>query len=500
VTGTVYLVGAGPGDPGLLTVRGRAVLDACDAVVYDALVNPLILPSGPAMHFVGKRGGDEGSAKQADINALLVQLALDGKTVVRLKGGDPFVFGRGSEEAQALAAAGVPFEVVPGVTAGVAAAAYAGIPVTHRGVATAVTFVTGHEDPSKPDTQTDWAALARAGGTIVLYMGVKRVQVIAAALMAGGMSAATPAAAIQWGTMGSQRTVVATVATIADETEVAGLGAPVIFVIGAAVKLREEIAWFERRPLFGRRVLVTRAATQAGSLSDRLRAMGADVLELPATRIEVLDTRPLAEAIGRIGEYQELVLTSQNGVRVFWETLRGCGLDARALSGLRVSAVGTATAESLLAIGVVADVVPENFSGSALMDAIGENVRGRRVLYPAAEGAKVALAEGLRARGAVVDMLPVYRSALEGATGDLMDSIRRSLADGEVDLVTFTSGYTVTGFIDAVGAELAVRAPAAVIGPLTGAAARAKGFDVVIESKVATIPEMVDAIVAHVGR
>ena len=263
--GTVYLVGAGPGDPRLVTLRARALLDDCDVIVHDALVSPALLlcsrpdeRDGPALEAVGKRGGDDASAKQDDINALLVRLAREGKSVVRLKGGDPFVFGRGSEEAQALASAGIPFEVVPGVTAGIAAPAYAGIPVTHRGLSAMVTFVTGHEDPAKVESQTDWSALARAGGTVVLYMGVGRLGAIADALMAGGMPSETPAAAIQWATYPAQQTVEATVATIADRAAAAGLQAPVITIIGRVVALRQEIRWYDlpgARPLLGRRIL-----------------------------------------------------------------------------------------------------------------------------------------------------------------------------------------------------------------------------------------------------
>src|SRR4051812_24334540 len=270
--GIVYLAGAGPGDPGLLTVRARDLLESCDVIATDALANPVIVAAARAANpnvevlDVGKRGGSSASASQDDINALLVRLGREGRRVVRLKGGDPLVFGRGSEEAQALAEAGVAFEIVPGVTAGVAAAAYAGIPVTHRGTATAVTFVTGHEDPTKDEQQTDWASLARAGGTIVLYMGVKTLPRITDALVAGGMSPDMPAAAIQWGTYARQKTVVATVTTLADEVEREGLGAPVITVIGKVVALREEIAWFDRMPLFDKRVVVTRASAQAGGL------------------------------------------------------------------------------------------------------------------------------------------------------------------------------------------------------------------------------------------
>jgi uroporphyrinogen III methyltransferase/synthase len=277
MTGVVYLVGAGPGDPGLLTLRGGELLVACDAIVYDALANPALLSLASVherdtpveLHDVGKRGGASESANQDEINALLVRLGREGKRVVRLKGGDPLVFGRGSEEAQALAQAGVPFEIVPGVTAGIAAAAYAGIPVTHRGVATSVTFVTGHEDPAKDTTQVDWTALARAGGTIVLYMAVKTLPRIAAKLIDGGMSADTPAAAVQWGTHPHQRTVTGTLTTLSDVMQREGISAPVITIIGAVVSLREEIAWFDQRPLFGKRIVVTRAPIEANRpLSD----------------------------------------------------------------------------------------------------------------------------------------------------------------------------------------------------------------------------------------
>jgi len=342
LAGIVYLVGAGPGDPGLLTLRGGELLVTCDAIVYDALAKPALLALASVqerdvpveLHDVGKRGGLSDSARQDEINALLVRLASEGKRVVRLKGGDPLVFGRGSEEAQALAAAGVPFEIVPGVTAGIAGPTYAGIPVTHRGLATSVTFVTGHEDPTKDASTVDWSALARAGGTIVLYMGVKTLPRTAAALIAGGMSADTPAAAVEWGTYPRQRTVVATLSTLSDAMERDGFAAPVITIIGAVVSLRDEIAWFDRRPLFGKRIVVTRARSQAASLSERLSAAGADVIEMPATRIERTDAAALRSALSRIAEYGWAIFTSQNAVRIFWESLRADGSDARSLAGV----------------------------------------------------------------------------------------------------------------------------------------------------------------------
>lgn len=295
--GTVYLVGAGPGDPGLLTLRARELLRECDVIVHDALVNQRIFSSEflsrdrPAeMHDVGKRGGIGGggilSARQPDIEALLIRLAREGKRVVRLKGGDPFVFGRGSEEALSLSAASVPFEIVPGVTAGVAASAYAGIPVTHRGIATSVTFVTGHEDPDKQEAETDWQALARVGGTLVLYMGVRRLPEIVAALLSGGMDPSTPLAMIEWGTYPRQRVVGATLETAVEHARAAGVVAPSVTIVGDVVRLREEIAWFERRALSGKRIVVTRARAQASELVSRLTELGADVLEAPVIRID----------------------------------------------------------------------------------------------------------------------------------------------------------------------------------------------------------------------
>ena len=504
-TGIVHLVGAGPGDPGLLTVRGRELLARCDAIAADALANPAIVAAArrenPAVevHDVGKRGGSGESASQTAINELLVRLAREGKRVVRLKGGDPLVFGRGSEEAQALAAAGIAFEIVPGVTAGVAAPAYAGIPVTHRGVATSVTFVTGHEDPAKPDTQTDWAALARAGGTIVLYMGVKTLPRIATALIAGGMAAATPAAAVQWGTHARQRTVVATLATLSDAIAQAGLGAPVITIIGPVVSLREEIAWFDRLPLFGRRVVVTRASAQATGLRDALAAQGADVLELPALRVEPLDPAALANAVRRLGDYSWLVLTSQNAVSLWWDALRAAGRDARALAGVRIACVGAATRDALLARGLDADVMPARFVAEAVLEALTarDDVRGTRVLYVAAEGARPVLPEGMRALGCAVDVVTAYRAVSDGAGSE---QLRAALAHGDVDSVTFASASAVRGYVDALGADLARRAPAVTIGPVTTEAVRAAGIPVAAEAQSASIAALVDAVVGALGQ
>lgn len=503
--GTVYLVGAGPGDPGLLTVRGRALLDGCDAIVHDALANPALLPEesregrgGPTLYSVGKRGHDVASAKQEEINALLVRLAREGKRVVRLKGGDPFVFGRGSEEAQALVAANIPFEVVPGVTAGIAAPAYAGIPLTHRGLAAAATFVSGHEDPSKPDSQIDWTALAQVGGTIVLYMGVATLRGIADALVAGGLRSETPAAAIEWGTHPQQRTVTATLGTLADAVASAELGAPLITIIGDVVPLREHIAWFDRRPLHGRRVVVTRATAQASSLADALSRLGAEVLTMPATRIEPMDSGPLRAAIERLDDYDWLIFTSQNGVLQFWSTLRASGRDARALAGSRVCAVGPATAEALHARGLAVDCTPERFVAEGVVEALGAGgeMAGRRVLYAASEGARSALAEGLRALGATVDVIPVYRSV---GDEEGLRRVRETLATTAVDLVTFTSASAVHAYVDAVGEETAHRSPAVSIGPITSDALRAAGIPIAVEAGDSTIAGLVRSITNWAG-
>ena len=495
--GIVYLVGAGPGDPGLLTVRGRDLLARCDAVVYDALANPALLAGIDAeRHDVGKRGGSADSARQDEICALLVRLAREGKRVVRLKGGDSFVFGRGSEEAQALASAGIPFEVVPGVTAGIAAPAYAGIPVTHRGLATSVTFVTGHEDPAKGAPTIDWDALARSGGTLVLYMGVRSLARIVAALRDAGLADGTPAAAIQWGTHASQHTVVATLATLEQRVAEAGLEAPVIFVIGEVVRLRDEIAWFERRPLFGWRILVTRAQTPSSALAELLAGAGAEAVEVPATRIEPLDPGHARAAISHLDAYDWIVFTSQNGVELFWNVLHDCGLDTRALGALRVGAVGPATADALLAHGILVDVTPERFVAEGVLEALRQrnDVRGTRVLYVAAEGARDVLPNGLAELGARVDVVPIYRSVPEQASQDAMR--RFAATGGERSLVAFTSASAVQAYVDAAGAD-ARRIGAASIGPTTSAALREARLEICVEASSSTIPSLVDAIIAH---
>jgi uroporphyrinogen III methyltransferase/synthase len=503
--GVVYLVGAGPGDPGLLTVRGRELLASCDTIVYDALVNPLLVDdgwigrtNGAERIFVGKRGGAP-SMEQSEITALLVRLARDGKRVVRLKGGDPLVFGRGGEEAIALAGEGLAFEIVPGVTAGVAAPAYAGIPVTHRGVSTSVTFITGHEDPGKDKDQTDWSALARAGGTLVLYMGVSRLAKIATALMSGGRSPSTPAAIIEWGTYPRQRTVTATLATLAETAAREKVIAPSIAIIGDVVRVRDEMRWFDRRPLFGRTIVVTRAREQASQLRTLLEIAGASVIEAPAIRIEPLDQAPLRAAVEQIAMYDWLVVSSRNAVELLWTALRDLGLDARALARTKLCAVGPATADALLAHGLAVDLIPDRYvaEGVIVKFRARSDVRSARVLFPRAAGARELLPAAMREMGADVSEIEIYRSVpdLSG-----LDTLRAALDASTVDLVTFTSASTVRHFVDALGAERARTVRGASIGPVTSDAARTLGVPVAIEAAESTIASLVQAITAHLAR
>jgi len=501
--GKIFLVGAGPGDPGLLTVRGRQLIDSSDAVVYDALANMALLPARaretgrPELYYVGKRGGEKDSVTQEEINELLVRLAREGKRVVRLKGGDPFVFGRGSEEAQALNDASVAFEVVPGITSGIAAPAYAGIPVTHRGLSTSVTFVTGHEDPSKPHSQTNWSALAKAGGTIVLYMGTKTLKTIASTLIKNGMPAEIPAAAIQWGTHPKQRTVVATLESIAERAEKEKLTAPVIIVVGWSVVLRDELKWFETRPLFGKRIVVTRATQQASALTDKLRELGADVVEMPATQIARLDLQPLRDAIHRLPTFTWLIFSSQNAVSIFWDQLLGEARDARALAGLKIAAVGPAPAGALLERGITVDVVPERFVAEGLLDVLRarDDVAQSKVLYVTAEGARDVLPRGLRELNAEVTVIEAYRSIPDGEGAD---RLARQLERDDIDLVTFTSGSAVRGFVDAVGTDLAQKVAAASMGEQTSAALREAGIEVKAEAEESTLDGLVAAVLSAV--
>ncbi len=483
--GRVFLVGAGPGDPGLLTARALALIAAADVILHDRLIPAGALDGARAdaeLLYVGKEGGGP-AVPQEQTTARLVALGRAGKRVVRLKGGDPFVFGRGGEEAEALRAAGVPFEIVPGVTAGLAASAYAGIPVTHRDLASAVAFVTGHEDPEKPETALDWPALAAFPGTLVFYMGVRNLPRIAERLVAGGRSAEEPAAVIERGTLPGQRAVLATLGTLAERAEEEGIRPPSITLVGPVAALREELAWFERRPLHGRRVAVTRARAQASGLARTLRELGAEVLETPAIRI-----RPLPFDVPDLSGYDLVCLTSPNGARLLLEALP----DARALAGMTVAAIGPGTARALRDGGIAADVVPERFVAEGLVEALAERPV-RRALSARAQEARDVLPDALRERGAEVDVLPLYVTEAEALTdGERADAAR-------ADYVTFTSSSTVRFFLDSAGGPGSLTRIVS-IGPVTSGTLREHGLEPHVEAAEHDIDGLVAALVADAAR
>jgi uroporphyrinogen III methyltransferase/synthase len=482
---TVYLVGAGPGDPGLLTLRGAEVLGRADLVVHDRLAERSLLdlvPEGAERVDVGKRPGDP--VHQDEINALLVEQGRAGRCVVRLKGGDPFVFGRGGEEAEALAAAGVDFEVVPGVTAAVAVPAYAGVPVTHRGLSTSFTVVTGHSRQAL-DADVDWGALAKVGGTIVVLMGVAHRDEIARRLIDAGRPPTTPVVATSWGTRPGQRSVRTTLAGLA----VVELEPPVTMVIGPVAGL--DLAWFERRPLLGWTVVVTRARSQASALVDRLREVGAGTVELPV--ISVGDPADggasLRSAAGTLDSYEWVVFTSANAVDALTSHL----CDARAFGAVRVAAIGPGTAEALAQFGVVADLVPERFVAEGLLDAFPERSSSGspgagRVLLPRAADARDVLPKGLEAKGWQVDVVEAYRTERLRPAPEALEALRTA------QVVSFTSSSTVTGFLEVVDRS-AVPPIVACIGPITADTARSLGLHVDVVAATHTIDGLVDALV-----
>lgn len=493
VAGTVYLVGAGPGDPGLLTRRGEALLRSCTAVVHDRLGTEDLMelvPAGAARVDVGKQPGKK-AASQEEIHEHLARLAREGHAVVRLKGGDPFVFGRGGEEALYLRERGLPFEVVPGVTSGIAAPAYAGIPVTHRAMAVGVTLFTAHEDPDKESSQLHLESLAQPGTTGVFYMGRRNLPELAARLMRLGRSASTPVALIEWGTYSRQRTVTGTLEDIASRADEAGLVPPCMTVVGEVVALREQLAWFDRRPLFGRTVAVTRARAQASELSARLGALGARVLEAPTIRIEAAeDPGPLQAAARRAGDYDWLVVTSSNAAERLLEAVAETGGDARRLAGVRLVAVGPSTAAALASRGLVADRVAEVFGAEGVLAAMEDGLEpGQRVLFPRAEEGRTLVSDALTARGLEVDLVTAYRTVAAEVPEQVLECFRRQ----EVDLVTFTSSSTAENFHQAIG-RLAPRGyRVAAIGPTTARTATELGYPPDVTAVEATVPSLVEA-------
>ncbi|MEX0993855.1 MAG: uroporphyrinogen-III C-methyltransferase [Solirubrobacterales bacterium] len=494
--GIVHLVGAGPGDPGLATQRALDLIARADAVVHDRLVSPRLLDGArerAELIYVGKRPG-EPSMPQDEINALLVERAGRGQRVVRLKGGDPFVFGRGGEEAEALTEAGVAFEVVPGVTAGVAAPAYAGIPVTHREQASAVAFVTAHEDPDKDESALDWAALAAFPGTLVFYMGVKRLEAVAASLIEHGRSAAEPAAVIERGTFAHQRTVTAPLGKLAKRAADEGIEPPAITLVGAVASLRERLAWFERAPLRGRTIAVTRARAQASGLAARLAELGAEVIEAPAIRIVPrIETEEVGEAVSRLvaGDYDIVCLTSPNGAELLYEAVALEDRDARAFAGTAIAAIGPATAASLLERGLHADIVPPRSIGESLAEELLEHgMRHKRVLIARARDARDVLPEALVNGGGEVDVVTLYETV-----GEQLDDVTIAAIAG-ADYVTFTSSSTVRYFCDAIGgpARFPAKARVVSIGPVTSEAVREAGLRVAVEAEQHDVDGLVEAL------
>ncbi len=497
--GKVYLVGAGPGDPGLLTLRGAELLTRADVIVYDRLVSSRLLRHAPASAeriYVGKQPATAADLPQEQITALLVERARAGQTVVRLKGGDPLIFGRGGEEALALAAAGVDFEVVPGVTAVSAAAAGAGIPVTHRGLASCLGLVTGHESPDRP-AGLDWSALAAWPGTLAFYMAVENLESICHHLIDAGRGGATPAAIVQWAGTARQRVVAGTLADITDKAQHEDINPPAVLLVGEVVSLREQIEWFQRRALFGQRIAITRAADQAGQLTAALEELGAAVTECPTLVIEPpSDPGALRRAAASLHEYNWVVFTSVHAVEALFAALADTGRDARALAGCRLCCLGPAAARRLEQFGLRCDVQPPEACSAALVEAMAAatDLRQVRVLYPHSDLAPQDLPEALAARGARVTAVEAYRTRTD-ATGAAR--LRQLLQAKQVDWITFTSPSTVTGLLATVDAATlhAQRVRLVSIGPATSAALRRAGLEPTVEAGQHTVGGLVKAIV-----
>jgi uroporphyrinogen III methyltransferase/synthase len=507
MSGKVYLVGAGPGDPELITVKAARLLGQAQVVVYDYLANPALLdlaPDDARRVYVGKKGGDH-TLSQEEINALLVELGRTGDTVVRLKGGDPYVFGRGGEEASALRAAGIAFEVVPGVTSAIAAPSYAGIPVTDRRCTTEVAFVTGHEDPGKEVSTIKWASLAGLG-TLVFLMGVKNLPEICRRLMEHGKPGTTPAAAIRWGTTPRQETIVGTLTTLPGLVKAAGMKPPAITVVGEVVGLRDQLRWFDELPLFGKRVLVTRARGQASKLSRALINLGAQVVEIPTIEIAPPDDPgPLDVAIDQVEVYDWVVFTSANGVAAFFTALGEAGKDARALTGASLGAIGPATAAALKERGLSPDLTADEFVAEGLLAALeGQGMAGTRVLLPRASEARDTLPDGLISRGALVDVVAAYRTARPQGLGR---RLQEALDEG-LDIITFSASSTVNNLMAALDAPARRRLAeltqsgaltVASIGPITTQAALRHGLTVHVQPGSYTIEDLVAALAGHAG-
>ena len=492
--GKVYLVGAGPGDLGLVTLRAKECIEGANVIIYDHLANPEMLGwarDDAEIIYAGKKASEH-SLSQQEINALLVEKAGGGKQVVRLKGGDPFVFGRGAEEAKAVVDAGIEFEVVPGITSAIAGPAYAGIPVTHRAENSHVTFFTGHEDPAKTESAIDYAALARLGGTQVMLMGVERLKAITREMLKQGVRADLPVALVRWATTGRQETLTGTLEDIAQRAIDRGFEAPTIAVFGEVVALRESLNWYEKRPLSGKRIVVTRTRKQASALSSKLRALGAQVFELPTIRIEPpTDLRAFAELVQDSHAYDWIIFTSANGVEAFFEIFFKLYDDAREIGGARIAAIGPATAQRVKDFHLNVDLQPEEFLAEAVVREFQKqgDVENLRILLVRAEKARDVLPKQLSALGAIVDEAFAYQTVLE--TRDT--GARRQLSEEGADLLTFTSSSTVENFL-ALGLPWPKGMQVASIGPITSKTARDHGLKIDIEARRHDIDGLVQAI------
>jgi uroporphyrinogen III methyltransferase/synthase len=493
--GKVYLVGAGPGDLGLVTLRAKECIEQADMIVYDHLANPEMLGwarETAEIIYAGKKGGEH-ALSQEKINALLIEQAREGKQVVRLKGGDPFVFGRGAEEAKAIVDAGIEFEVVPGITSAIAGPAYAGIPVTHRAENSHVTFFTGHEDPKKTGSAIDYAALAKLGGTQVMLMGVERIESIARAMLKQGVREDLPVALVRWATTGRQETLTGTLQDIARRVADVGFEAPAVAVFGEVVALRESLNWYENRPLSGKRIVVTRTRKQAGELSAHLRALGAHVFELPTIRIEPPgDLRAFAELVQDAHSYDWIVFTSANGVEAFFEIFFKLYDDGREIGGARIAAIGPATAQRVKDFHLHVDLQPDEFVAEAVVREFQKQggVENLRILLVRAEKARDVLAKQFSNLGAIVDEGLAYRTVPE--TRDTTGARRHLLEEG-ADLITFTSSSTVENFL-ALGLPWPKGMQVASIGPITSKTARDHGLKIEIEARRHDIGGLVEAI------
>jgi uroporphyrinogen III methyltransferase/synthase len=503
-SGICYLVGAGPGDPGLLTMRGVELLRQADVIIYDYLCNPTLLQQAPATAekiYVGKSAGKH-TLSQEEINALLVESAQAKKLVVRLKGGDPFLFGRGGEEAEALAAAGIKFEIVPGVTSAIGGLAYAGIPVTHRASNSMLTIFTGHEDPSKKESVLDYRALAKTAGTKVMLMGMERLEKICEEFLAAGMDKNTPVALVRWASTPRQQTLTGVLATIAEKAKREKFQAPAVAVFGEVVPLREKLNWFETRPLFGKRIAVTRTREKASELVVALRNLGADAYELPTIRIEPVekksDRAAFAEAVVQAHHYDWLIFTSPNGVTHFFEAFYQLHQDARELGNVKIAAIGPGTAQKVKEYHFGVDLMPPQFVAESLLKEFKKlGVENLKMLLPRASGAREMLAVELENLGAIVDDVPVYQTI--GMIEDETGGLQRFAAEG-ADLITFTSGSTAQHFKNLLEKK-SISLPEGValvsIGPVTSAVMKELGMTVELEAKQHDIPGLVEAIVSY---